>query len=56
MVGKSGAFVLSVPVDPDSTQYHPLFYGAAVVYSKGLQCPVTFWMLLPANDTIEKLR
>ena len=21
-----------------------------------LQCPVTFWMLLPANDTIEKLR
>ena len=25
-------------------------------YSKGLQCPVTFWMLLPANDTIEKLR
>lgn len=29
---------------------------SAVVYSKGLQCPVTFWMLLPANDTIEKLR
>ena len=28
MVGKSGAFVLSVPVDPDSTQYHPLFYRA----------------------------
>ena len=33
-----------------------IVYGAAVVYSKGLQCPVTFWMLLPANDTIEKLR
>lgn len=41
-------FILIVP--------NALFYGAAVVYSKGLQCPVTFWMLLPANDTIEKLR
>lgn len=32
MVGKSGAFVLSVPVDHDSTQYHPLFYRADALW------------------------
>ena len=56
MVGESGTSVLLVSVNPDSTYYCALFYGAAVDYSKRLHCPVTFWMLLPANDTIEKLR
>lgn len=49
MVGKSGAFVLSVPVDPDSTQYHPLFYRArcpVVAKVCNLLLPFAFYYLL----------
>ena len=46
MVGKSGTFVLSVPVDPDSTQYHPLFYRADARSGKSMQCTVAICFLL----------
>lgn len=55
MVGKSGAFVLSVPVDPDSTQYHPLFYRADACGGKSVQCTVAICFLLSINDFVEKL-
>lgn len=48
MVGKSGAFVLSVPADPDSTQYHPLFYRADACGGKvcNVLLPFAFYYLL----------
>ena len=55
MVGKSGAFVLSVPVDPDSTQYHPLFYRADACGGKSVQFTVAICFLLSINDFVEKL-
>ena len=55
MVGKSGAFVLSVPADPDSTQYHPLFYRADACGGKSVQCTVAICFLLSINDFVEKL-
>ena len=55
MVGKSGAFVLSVPVDPDSTQYHPLFYRADACGGKSVQCTVAICFLLSIDDFVEKL-
>ena len=55
MVGKSGTFVLSVPVDPDSTQCHPLFYRADACGGKSVQCTVAICFLLSINDFVEKL-
>ena len=55
MVGKSGAFVLSVPANPDSTQYHPLFYRADACGGKSVQCTVAICFLLSINDFVEKL-
>ena len=54
MVGKSGAFVLSVPADPDSTQYHPLFYRADACGGKSVQCTVAICFLLSINDFVER--
>ena len=55
MVGKSGAFVLSVPADPDSTQYHSLLYRADACGCESVQYTVAICFLLPGDDPVEEL-